>query len=230
MRVSIWRQWASNHSADFNVVGTFPTPERAQQAAEEVRQLILAVSDWYARPENAEANKARWERGKVPLSPPEIAIGERYSIDWGHRGIDWTWPERDHETVHVFECLVFVENTGNTYTGPSPFDQLLARLGGKVVYDIEGYNYLYVNLTCVAPDEETAQQIVALAQASVTEFNPNDRMPGIHYLDDVEIKQEGSHLSFHKMFPFEIYVELPAAIAFLKERGCTAIEYEVKAA
>jgi len=44
MRLSIWQQFSSNHSANFEIVGTFKTEELAHQAAEELREISRAIA------------------------------------------------------------------------------------------------------------------------------------------------------------------------------------------
>ena len=52
MQIHIWRQFSSNHSADFTLVGEFETPERAHVVADEMRLLIKNITKWYESPEN----------------------------------------------------------------------------------------------------------------------------------------------------------------------------------
>jgi hypothetical protein len=40
MRVTLWQEFSSNHSSDFTVVGEFPTPEAAQEAARRLRAFF----------------------------------------------------------------------------------------------------------------------------------------------------------------------------------------------
>ena len=79
MRVSIWRQFSSNHSNSFTVIGTFKTPEIAYTVADRLRTILVEIAQWYeADPEWA----ANYQELGL-LSPPEVEYSEQYGIAWG---------------------------------------------------------------------------------------------------------------------------------------------------
>ncbi len=47
MKISIWQQFSSNHSADFTLVGQFESSEWAKTVAEEIRHIIHSIGWWW---------------------------------------------------------------------------------------------------------------------------------------------------------------------------------------
>ncbi len=46
MRLTLWQQFSSNHSAGFMIVGTFKAATDAQQVANEIRSILVKVAHW----------------------------------------------------------------------------------------------------------------------------------------------------------------------------------------
>jgi hypothetical protein len=224
MHVSIWHQFSSNHSADFTIVGTFQTPDDAQTAAADLLHILTTISAWYRD------HKRTLSGSHLVPCPPELHFAQHYNIDWGDHGIDWITAGREPESIHTFDTLVIVENIGGTYTGVSPFDRLLRRMGASIVYEQENLDLaLYVNVTCIAPNASTAERLVSLAQAALTEEDRTKAMPGIDYLGDGIFERDGQRVSFRDLWHPTLHVELPRMIAYLEDQGCTDITYEVVA-
>jgi hypothetical protein len=182
MRISIWRQFASNHSADFAIVGTFESAEWAATVAEELRAMLRAIGAWHAQFGDDElalddALHALFERDL--MTPPEEAIKAQYQLGWA-RTLDWAeGPEVADVAVVQYEHLVVVQPL-RTWNGPTPFDAIMERLGGVLAVLSETYeSYLVLRLSGLAPDELTAQRI----------------------LDDVDYRETGRHrVSPHGLF------------------------------
>jgi hypothetical protein len=162
MQISIWQQWASNHSVWFSVVGTFPNSETAASAAAEVRSVLRQVQDYwqYVKPED----QGDWD--DETLSPPEEAIKRHYNIEW--IPIPWFTHSRVHEikdSVSVVDRFVLFSNpVGDTRTGPRPVTYLLKHLGAELAAFCEGSgtdpdSLLFGHVTFIAPNESAAAEI-----------------------------------------------------------------------
>jgi hypothetical protein len=193
MRISIWQQWASNHSASFTVVGEFKSAEAANKAAETLRDILVTIAEWYDRPENADLRAQWWEQGEeLPPSPPEIDFGKQYGVGWNeHSIIDWVLSRSVAEAaVSVLGSHVFVSNgiLEETWLGPKPFDALMEKLGGRVqVTGESGDARLSVAISCIAPDEGTARSVCD--QCSTYFSNPHlQPMPWQSYADEQALR------------------------------------------
>lgn len=226
MRLFIWREFSSNHSARFTVVGIFESAEKAMQAAGELRRITKTIKDWYEKPENSEALDAL-NYGVQEPSPPEMQFAMQYDVDWGNYSLDWIWfGEDEYGPVKVFEHFVFIEGRESDI-GSRPADTLIEKLGGEVLVDgttlvddeigpaTETYSQIYVSLKCDAPDEATAQSIRDQVAAS--------RDPSTFR---GTVKQDGRVLTFNGPF-FHIAYGFPALIAYLQAKGCADIQGEL---
>src|SRR5258707_909393 len=168
MRVSIWQQFSSNHSADFTVVGQFVSPERAEQVAEELRHILQTIGAWWEQIGDWKAKAAvdQQLRRKGDLTPPEKMFQAKYGVGWtSYPGdnksypLDWATFQGAAEGVQVYRNVVFVSPPGNTWAGAKPFDAILKALGGGVASDVEDDDFieLVVTISFTAPDEATAE-------------------------------------------------------------------------
>jgi hypothetical protein len=150
MRIYIWQQFASNHSGGFTVIGEFETVEAAQMAGKKLREMLELIAQF------------RHNYYEQEPTGPEVEFGKEYGIEWNYT-LDWLSPE-----VPIEKYLTIVENRiiitngfmENTYHRSHPVDQLMARIAPCVfVHDGEGRRFITFNLTCTAPDEQTANAI-----------------------------------------------------------------------
>src|SRR5215207_9042562 len=134
MRLTLWRQFSSNHSASFTIVGTFDTPEHAAQAADAARTILYRVAAYWQSLSDAEKNitlvSVVQDR---QLTLVEEQLRESYGIEWT-AGLDWVIDNPDllERAVQVYGRHVFMENTDQTWNGPEPFEALWKKLGGHV--------------------------------------------------------------------------------------------------
>jgi hypothetical protein len=173
MKISLWQQFSSNHSASFTVVGTFETPEAAYLAAEEIRRLLAGIVNYYADPEHKPILDQFWNEGGVlSLTPVEQEFAQKYGIDpedWTYNGagIDWIVEAKDIDSaVEMWDEFVVVGNVGDTWLGAMPIDTLLNNMGGSIAVEHEWGRGLQVNVSCVAPDEATAAQFESTVRES----------------------------------------------------------------
>src|SRR5688572_1725913 len=121
MKVTLWQQFSSNHSASFMVVGKFESVEWAETVAEELRTILSEISAWWSQYENYDEitlveNRVRKDGG---LTPPEKKYAEQFQIEkWGkgRQGVlDWVQSEQAPDAVSVFENFVII-NQGRLNT------------------------------------------------------------------------------------------------------------------
>gem|GEM_PF-5625452 len=74
------KQFSSNNSSYFTVVGEFESPPQAQAAAEQVRQFFKSINDWFDQPENVAQHTTKFDEGYADVSDPEKQISEQYAI------------------------------------------------------------------------------------------------------------------------------------------------------
>lgn len=256
MRVSIWRQWASNHSSYFTVVGVFDSPAAAQNAAAVIRKLFEDIEEWFNQPENTAANNERkgTDHQYAPVSGPEIEIATRYDINWYKTSIGWHYP--GYSGGIVTDHILFIE-PGQTWTGGGPLAALLTALGGTGMVDGDfsdahtdpDSRKVNIMVRCVAPDEETADGIVNHVERHaerVRDFwqNPenSDRPtpPWVAFVIDgfssafssatqaPKITRHGVQLRCTEFsFVSNLGYVIPPIVAWLKSRGCTEFGYEI---
>src|SRR5262245_24300638 len=91
MRVSIWRQFSSNNSSRFTIVGVFESSQKANSAAEKLREIFSQIEAWYKEhPKEAEEIA---ESGGEEISEIEKQLGAQYNIAWD-RAMLWAWNYR----------------------------------------------------------------------------------------------------------------------------------------
>ncbi|MEQ8674987.1 MAG: hypothetical protein RLP44_25355 [Aggregatilineales bacterium] len=168
MKVTIWHQFSSNHSASYTIVGEFPTPERAQEVREIVADILIEIMLRYA------------EKDELVIPVPmeiETEIGNRYGFDW-QQPVDWLVYEygqrRDPRkfVVNQGNYVVVGSNYWATWQTGHQFKHLLQVLGAETKAEIvEGYapnedeptfENLDCQFTCVAPSEEVAERLAGI--------------------------------------------------------------------
>jgi hypothetical protein len=147
MRLTLWQQFSSNHSASFSVVGKFDTAEKAEQVAEELRGILHKILSWWQ-----EHSFPAWGQSGAP-SPIEIELSKQYNVQWcRHVGsesdeptfMDFLRNEKDiPQHVNVFENHVLVRNYHETTVTSAPFKELLERRGA-VISGSEGRDVNFV--------------------------------------------------------------------------------------
>lgn len=211
MKLSVWRQFSSNHSSRFTVVGVFKTAEEARKAADTLESVRLAANEWLEKPENEEiANRLADGGYLVPPTPPEQELVSKLGIEME---VTRAWdliPLEEGVPYKASGRVVFINGRVSAF-GAQPFDAILRKMGADVYVDgiLEPdpvYAYLLsVTVTCAAPDEGTAGQLAE-------EYGRIFRKPA---------QQDGKHLKFVE---FDFYAV--TLIDILRDRGCTDIQYE----
>jgi hypothetical protein len=162
MHISIWQQWASNHSANFVLVGTFSTPEAATKVADELHSVLKQIQDYWQHIRLGDP-EAQFEG---ILTPPEEVIKRRYNVEW--IPVDWfqfSWYRLVDDHVKAVDRFVLFSNpVADTRAGPKPVTGLIERLGGEVAVFCEQSttdpdSSLFGYVTFVAPNEAVAAKI-----------------------------------------------------------------------
>lgn len=141
MKLSIWQQWSSNHSAMITIVGEFKSTEAAQKASEELKGIITTISTW----NQAHHDELRTTYGGLKPTPIEDQLAAQFDIEW-EESIDWLrsfdqFMEHyyEHARCQPEECIiqldkcVFIDVPGSSMTWQTGhhFVKLIDRLGGE---------------------------------------------------------------------------------------------------
>jgi hypothetical protein len=247
MRISIWQQFASNHSAHFTLVGAFESDEWAGVVAYEMRQMLRTIGEWWEQFEDYAPRYAK-ERELIArgeLTPPEQRYKAEYLVDWCRRRgkevpLDWPHGQWAAGSVTLYENLVFIEPSNNTWMGPVPFDTILSKLGATVAAYCETGNNLAVTIAATAPDEAVAMQMVESIiykspSPSVKFFIPVPAFLRSYWSSRGEVTRDGRRVTYHTI---DVHIEedktrrfLDQAqvfikiIEYIKSLGCTEISW-----
>lgn len=187
MKVSIWQQFASNHSNNFTVVGQFASTNEAEVAYHQVRDVIRQLIESYkANPTDTwKYSPVEGERVRYPTSV-ELTVFQPFGIE-PRRAVEWAEYHMSQEytdktidlAVRFFENYLYVTDPPVGYGGAEPFNRLVQHLGGKILEVEETWEGLELatDIDCVAPDETTAHIIY---QALHTQSN--QPLPWLEYL------------------------------------------------
>ncbi len=220
MKLTIWQQFASNHSGYFFVVGTFQTVEATYQAANTLQTFLQQIAAWYVQQDEPQTWAA------VP-TPVEQAFSRQYKVEWP-MALDWLdtvndmddAQQRINRALTVCDRLIFVSNPDQTWMSIQPFEGLLRRLGATTAgFDYDCWEadapypptWFTLTLTCVAPDTAAATGF----RAAWVERHP-ENATAIHIADN--------RIQIVRMW-------LPLGSNFrdllhdLEQHGCTGIDY-----
>lgn len=214
MRVSVWQQWASNHSTRFTVVGTFASAAEATKAANELKRLVTQIAEWLESNDYFNGGEYWDKNPDAPLSPPEIALSEIYDVEWSPHSMDWfPGDETATDVIVTYDNMLFIYNVSDTWLGSKPIDTIAEKLGGEVVVHGdrlpagEGDSDVYVSILCSAPDEEVAEGIRTECTAYF-ELEKKSRdygnEPWRPYADNDYLTQLKAH--HHLMYDFDLAV------------------------
>lgn len=164
MRISLWQQFSSNHSARFTIVGRFDTPTKAEGAANELRQILSVIADWYKlHPELQKAWDTRSSRHAPAPTEPELKFSQQYEVNWSKTSIDWFRQAQ----ISTFNEFVFLDHSHvEAYAQAFPFNVIMAKLGGNVAVNgnisrerLAG-EIVKFEITARTPHEDAAEKLV----------------------------------------------------------------------
>ena len=250
MRISIWQQFASNHSAHFRLVGQFESPEWAAEVAEELCHVLRTIGAWWQSIDNYTIHDRR-ERQMAEsgeLTPPERQFSLEYGVPWWRSEevgegspLDWVRGAWAANSVVVYDNLVFMEPPNDTWGGPVPFDAIMRELGGKVAADREDGGRIVMTISCVAPNEEVAEQMVSLVKLLALRSGGKGiiiQIPGIQppFQGEGEVIRENNRIVYRNVdLYYQEYMQgeqrlrfpqtITVLVEYLKQQGCTEISY-----
>jgi hypothetical protein len=185
MKISIWQQFSSNHSARFTVIGRFGTSEKAEAAGAEFGQLLedfrsqldatvaasRVVDEYIAAQGGGNRSEIFGQLFPELMSDAAQQFFDKYDVEWPEDiGIDWWWGDYAlSELVKVVGNDVFVmTNDIDSNWTATPILTVLAKLGARSVwteYDLE--NCIAISLKGNAPDQKTADEIIRIVHANI---------------------------------------------------------------
>jgi hypothetical protein len=226
MKLSIWRQFSSNHSGSFSLVGRFATEDTAREAAAKLSELARRIDEWHANPVNQNWYEQEALNDLRPLTPSEAAIPQEYGIEWEDQGVDWYGG--GHSPVYQIERDVFF-SVGDTWCRPQPISALLTQFGAQT-YEYHEFGdvitAIHVTLTCVFDTLEAVAEI----ERQIRQWNetragnppwakPEDSYP---YYGESSVSCEGTHLRLELGPGIE---SMPALLEWLQGLNGHDIDY-----
>ncbi len=153
MRISIWHQFASNHSNEFSIVGTFETVEAAQKAYAELREMLREIAEWY------HYNPLDYDL----LSPAEEHFAQHFGVEWLSPldCFDRSDPDAYVDMIYCLDTHILIASPFQPHSTGKPLADIMAKLGGQVIADLGDFSLTGIDVTlqCLAPDETIAQEI-----------------------------------------------------------------------
>jgi hypothetical protein len=226
MKLTLWQQFSSNHSAAFTVVGVFADADKAEAAARTIREVVEKLHEFYRRRFPDAGDFLEWaeEIDIRFLSVFEIEMRQKYKI----RPNAWTQPPDwayNSTPVHQFKHMVFISSRGDTWSGYQPLDSLIKKTGGKFYVSEESRAACYLTLTCEANDAASAKQLAE--QMTLTEEDAYGkreyiRIPDTDLRYNGTIQQKDARLTFKDM---GLAIKpLEGIMPFLEAQGCSDIQ------
>lgn len=172
MKLTLWRQFSSNHSAHYTVVGQFATAEQAQSIKAELVAMLSEVGAWWGQWEFQEAFQIFQDHYEYPpvLTPPEEAIKARYQLRGYKVPLDWCWDiEAATLAVQTVKDMVIVDSPVETWGKPYAFVEFMQYRGGNVHFEWRGdYSGRFLNqralnlrfvMTCKYEEEDAVDAL-----------------------------------------------------------------------
>ena len=231
MRISIWQQFSSNHSAKCEVVGKFSNIEAATEAAVKLRDILWHITQHRTQFTESEPTFA------------EVVFAQEYGIEWKY-SLDWIYHEPSDHVKQIENYVYCGSLHSDTWLGAKPIDALIAKLGADEVYADDKGDVISVELSCEMPNEETVQKIYAEVEpylAAMREerdwgkipepwrpyapvFEPyySEDMIFFGYVHVIDVRLKFSKLKFS-----ELGHGLTALIGYLNANGATQLAFTI---
>jgi hypothetical protein len=220
MKLSVWQQFSSNHSAAFSIVAKFESAEKAKAVAAQVTEMLVETYRWKEH-----------LLGRGDLSPVQIRQEFEQKVSFGT-----TWmlsEEHMRRALQVIGNVILVSDTpgySNFDGSDRAFVKLLSKFGGEVVAAVEEAGDLYLNFSADAENEAVAKKVLEQIQ----QYNYQGKNYYYHTLppklDDAYeaklVRQEGKRLHFEDIYMWAHFFELSSWYAFAKAHGLSNIVAE----
>jgi hypothetical protein len=201
MKISLWTQFASNHSNSFTVVGSFPSEQSAVQAAAELREIFGHIINQSIRYDDTKPVKA------------EVYYAEEFDIKWDEH-LDWV----NEKGVVLLDQHLIVGSIYDTHQGAYVIDELIAKLGATTVIKQEEMGRettIFVRVEAVAPDEINAKRLYE----EINTFYPDEEVE--EELKRQIVSNDSQIIIKNLYFGDHLGLELPRLIKWLRAQGCT---------
>ncbi len=240
MRISIWRQFSSNHSASFTVVGTFESPGKAAEVAAPLRQMMREIAIFWR--DLSEGERYNWEvevgDDYLGLTPAEQKWSAYFGVAWPkfegdkYWRMDWLPPDPDKaETgVMLFGPHVLVSDIWSAWTPHTHIVAILENYGGQTARTSERDNLgLLVTVTCTAPDRATADDLMHdVAKSRGHYFKVAGEYSAYHRDTRIPLR-DGLHLTYplRLIRGFSLFdSQMESFQNYLEDYRCTNIRFE----
>ena len=240
MKISIWRQFSSNHSNSFTVVGKFASEEDALRASNKLKQLLDDIRVMQGSDYRADMN--------IGPVDAEIEAGKEFDIEWTEH-LDWIHGGAS-VYVHQIDNHISVSSRVETWQGARYINQIMKKVAEEAYVEEEMGRYtLNVILSCYATSievsnsifEEMKHYLFEVRVSRIFDTIPPWRLDSLRLREGKEnymsfpddeawygyVEQKGTQLNWHHLTFGEIGIGLPAMLAYLKRRGCNKIEYTI---
>lgn len=228
MKISIWQQFSSNHSASFTVVGRFATEDAARTAADTLLNILQRLSDWHEIEENEIWYEEQEASNRPSLTPVELDIQQEYNLEWerSKRGVDW-YQHLSGAVVQLSHDVMF--SVEETWSDPRTVSELFAKFGGQTYEDVQAhqrFTTITVQLTCDFNDEagisRVKEEIALWKQISDGDNPPWTYRTDYQYAKVSDISQGGNRLTLRLT---EGVTSLPALLLWLEMLDAYNIRY-----
>lgn len=195
MKLSIWQQFSSNHSAAFSIVAQFESDKKAVQVADEITTMLLETYSMLDPDDRFS--------GRSHDTPAQIKQRFEYDVAVG---VTWMLNEQHvRRALQVFGNTIFVSDAPgySNFDGSDRFfEKMLELRGGKVIANLEGISDIYMSIRARAKDETTAQHIIDTSEKKEYSIGEPDYIPaGIPAREGVgAISRNGAIVTFDRIY------------------------------
>jgi hypothetical protein len=220
MRIALWQQFSSNHSARFTVVGKFDSVNATEDGARELRSVLQAISNWHKVENQNEESEV-----KQP-NPFPADVAENYSITPDQTRL---WLSGEYHLQVMGQHLIL--QSPHTRTKPDALMKVMQKISGQAIteyWDDDPNPHIRVQLTCQTLDEASAQVLYANMDNYMR--NVRGKLPPWFEKDQRtwSLKgtagMDGTSLTFVIWF-HDLIDTLPLMIAYLESKGCHHIQF-----
>jgi hypothetical protein len=211
MKVSIWRQFSSNHSAHFDIIAKFESAEWANTVADELTNLMIQGFLWSQEDFD---------------SALDVIHKMRYGSGIGYA--NWLLSfQHAKRTVQLMNNIMLLSDKpgySNSSVTSEGLSRMLQSMGGEVYLSAETARHdTTFNIRATAPYD--------VVKALIAEAKPINGYGGLHYLVEGNNNLEARHIEHEDLniFYHEIYArwnELLQWVYYLKAYRCTQIEVQ----
>jgi hypothetical protein len=217
MKITMWQQFSSNHSAQYVIIGEFDDEHHAK----------LAYGLWYRLALDVEETCSLKENRMSPpvLSAVQQQIAEQYDIEW-EEPIDWMGsdPSVVNRIVRRMGQRVFVRVDFETWQPVDPGFTLIEKLGAsKTQFFNDAQGFIRVRIQCDGANA-TIERDLTTPQSKENVWTWTLQT----HLDDTQVVLEDSTLTLTAVIIYNGYHTVASLLHYLEARGCHNIQLDIK--